>query len=98
MYFLYIYVIMKELENRLIVIPKGTFKNSNLASFVKYIMDINKIMKCIDNDTIVKNTCEQVILKNNRIKQFNSVSDIEFHADYLSAIESNGTNFLIFKN
>jgi hypothetical protein len=89
---------MKGLKQRLIVIPKGTFKTSNFRDFINYVKDISKSMDSIDNDAKIKDICEKVSLKENKIKQFKGLDVNEFHQEVMGVIEEANANFLIFKN
>lgn len=89
---------MKGLEKRLIIIPRGVFGNSKFTDFVKYVKDITNLMHYIDHDTKIKNACEQVLLKESKIKSLKGICNEEFHEEIINGVTSSGTNFLIFKN
>jgi len=89
---------MKGLEKRLIVIPQGKFGNKSFLDFVKLIRGIMKTIDEVDSDLQIKQTFDQVMLKEKRIKQFKGKDVKEFHQSIMDQVTSNGTQFLISKN
>jgi len=89
---------MKGLEKRLIVIPQGQFGRKSLIDFVKLIKSITDTIDTVDTDLQIKQTFDQVMLKEKRIKKFKGKDVNEFHLAIMKQVTSNGTQFLISKN
>jgi len=88
---------MNEPKNRYLLIHAKHLKNITAEDFVSLLLKTSLTADIIDKDEIVKNTCNQVNLKKNKIKDFTNVSIHDFHSDMIKGIEDN-TKFLIFKN
>jgi hypothetical protein len=90
---------MSRIESRITLINRFCNKGEGKQGLIPHLISVNKVIDRIDSDEEVQIVCECFELKKRRIAQLNGLSRIEFHQKINEVItDTEGTNFLIFKN
>jgi len=100
MYFLYIYITMRETESRILLISYEKLSSQeNSESLLSLVTNTIKDIDNIDNDITLMGVCEHIDLKTRKHINFKSASPQFFHKTIMENIHDiTGTEFLIFNN